>query len=52
MPYANEDQITQAVEKLSESVVSISSTRLANSYSYGVVPIEGEGSGVIIDSKG
>ena len=40
------------MEKLSESVVSISSTRLANSYSYGVVPIEGEGSGVIIDSKG
>ncbi|MGI0041111.1 MAG: S1C family serine protease [Nitrosopumilaceae archaeon] len=32
--------------------MSISSTRLANSYSYGVVPIEGEGSGVIIDSKG
>ena len=40
------------MDKLSESVVSISSTRLASNYSYGIVPIEGEGSGVIIDPKG
>jgi S1-C subfamily serine protease len=40
------------VDKLSESVVSISSTRLASSYSNRVVPIEGEGSGVILDSQG
>lgn len=40
------------MEKLSESVVSVSSTRLASNFNYGVVPIEGEGSGVIIDPKG
>ncbi|HSB57296.1 MAG TPA: trypsin-like peptidase domain-containing protein [Nitrosopumilaceae archaeon] len=40
------------MEKLSESVVSISSTRLAGSYNRGVVPVEGEGSGVIIDPSG
>ena len=40
------------MDKLSESVVSISSTRLASSYSNRVVPIEGEGSGVILDSQG
>lgn len=40
------------MEKLSESVVSISSTRLASSFRNRVVPIEGEGSGVIIDQEG
>ncbi len=49
---ALESQVTGAVEKLSESVVGIDSTKLARDYRYGLVPIEGQGSGVIIDSKG
>lgn len=49
---ALEIQVTGAVEKLSESVVGIDSTKLARDYRYGLVPIEGQGSGVIIDSKG
>jgi len=47
-----ENQITSAVEKLSESVVSIDSVRVARSFGYGFVPIEGKGSGVIIDPRG
>src|SRR6266581_3309572 len=47
-----ESQITGAVEKLSESVVSIDSVRVTRDFAYGVVPIEGKGSGLIIDSKG
>ncbi len=47
-----EGQITGAVEKLSESVVGIDSTRLARGYGFGVVPVEGQGSGVIIDPRG
>src|SRR5271163_1160221 len=47
-----ENQVTDAVEKLSESVVGIDSTKLTRDYRFGLVPIEGQGSGVIIDSKG
>jgi serine protease Do len=47
-----EGQITGAVERLSESVVGIDSTRLATDYRFGVVPVEGQGSGVIIDAHG
>src|SRR6266852_3893892 len=47
-----ENQITSAVEKLSESVVSIDSIRVARNFAYGFVPIEGKGSGVIIDPRG
>ncbi len=49
---AFEDQITGAVEKLSESVVSIDSVRVARDFSYGFIPVEGKGSGVIIDRGG
>lgn len=49
---AFESQITGAVEKLSESVVSIDSVRVARDLGYGFIPVEGKGSGVIIDSKG
>lgn len=49
---AFEEQITSAVEKLSESVVSIDSVRVARNFGYGFVPIEGKGSGVIIDARG
>lgn len=47
-----EDQITEAVAKLEESVVSIDSTRLARDYRFGVVPLEGQATGVIIDENG
>jgi serine protease Do len=47
-----EDQITGAVERLSESVVGIDSTRFTRDYRYGMVPVEGQGSGVIIDAHG
>jgi serine protease Do len=47
-----ESRITGAVERLSESVVGIDSTRLATDYRFGVVPVEGQGSGVIIDAHG
>ncbi len=49
---ALEDQITGAVEKLSESVVGIDSTKLSKDFRYGLVPIEGQGTGVIIDGNG
>ncbi len=38
-----EDQVTGAVEKLSESVVGIDSTKLQRDYRFGLVPIEGQG---------
>ena len=47
-----ERQITGAVERLSESVVGIDSTRLTRDNRFGVVPVEGQGSGVIIDPRG
>jgi S1-C subfamily serine protease len=46
-----ENQLTQAVEKLSESIVSISSMRLERHF-FGIVPLEGQGSGIVLDSKG
>ncbi len=46
-----EDQVTQAVEKLGESIVSVSSMRLERRF-FGVVPLEGQGSGIILDRKG
>lgn len=49
---ALESQVTGAVEKLSESVVGIDSTKLTRDYRYGLVPVEGQGSGVIIDPNG
>jgi S1-C subfamily serine protease len=49
---ALENQVTEAVERLSESVVSIDSVRVTRDFRYGLVPIEGKGSGLIIDRKG
>jgi serine protease Do len=46
-----EDQVTQAVEKLSESIVSVSSMRLERRF-FGIVPLEGQGSGIILDRRG
>ncbi len=47
-----ENQITEAVARLEESVVTIDSVRLERDYRFGVVPLEGQASGVIIDEKG
>ncbi|MBI4257513.1 MAG: trypsin-like peptidase domain-containing protein [Thaumarchaeota archaeon] len=47
-----EKQITDAVEKLSESVVSINSMKLAEDFRRGLIPVEGSGSGFIIDANG
>ena len=46
-----ESQVTQAVEKLSESIVSVSSMRLERRF-FGIIPSEGQGSGIILDRKG
>jgi len=46
-----ENRVTTAVGKLEESIVMVSSTRLERRF-YGVVPLEGAGSGIIIDGKG
>lgn len=46
-----EDQVTRAVEKLGESIVSVSSMRLERRF-FGIVPLEGQGSGIILDRKG
>ncbi len=49
---AVEDQITRVVARLQSSVVSIDSVRMARDWRFGSVPLEGQGSGVIIDAKG
>jgi S1-C subfamily serine protease len=46
-----EKQVTDAVEKLGESIVSVSSTRLERRF-FGIIPLEGQGSGIILDRKG
>ncbi|MDA4124933.1 MAG: trypsin-like peptidase domain-containing protein [Thaumarchaeota archaeon] len=51
IPSEFENRVTEAVEKVSESIVSVSSTRLERRF-YGVVPLEGQGSGIVLDKKG
>ena len=48
-----EEEITQAVQKLSESVVNIEATVYARGRRFGgIIPVEGSGSGVIFDLTG
>src|SRR6266516_2463103 len=47
----NEDLIVNAVEKVSRSVVNIASVRTAHDQLFRVFPVEGVGSGVIIDER-
>ncbi len=48
-----EQKITQAVERVSESVVSIDATVYARRNRFGqIIPIEGSGSGLLFDSAG
>jgi S1-C subfamily serine protease len=49
---SNEDIIVGAVEKVSKSVVNIASVRMVQDQLFRVFPVEGAGSGIIVDSKG
>jgi len=49
---ANENLIVDAVEKVSKSVVNIASVRMVQDQLFRVFPVEGVGSGVIVDGKG
>lgn len=46
-----EDRVTQAVEKVSESIVGVASMRLERRF-FGIAPTEGQGSGIILSSRG
>jgi serine protease Do len=48
----NEDLIVNAVGKVSKSVVNIASVRMVQDQLFRVFPIEGVGSGIVIDGKG
>lgn len=47
-----EDLLVRAVEKVSKSVVNIASVRMLQDQLFRVFPVEGVGSGVVIDEKG
>jgi serine protease Do len=49
---SNEDIIVGAVEKVSKSVVNIASVRTVQDQLFRVFPVEGVGSGIIVDRKG
>jgi len=48
----SEESIISAVEKVSKSVVNIASVRLMQDQLFRVFPVQGVGSGIIIDNKG
>src|SRR3954471_6052074 len=48
----NEDLIIKALENVSKTVVNIASVRMIQDQLFRVFPVEGVGSGVIIDEKG
>src|SRR5256886_6069742 len=47
-----EEALVEAVEKISKSVVNIASVRMMQDQIFRVFPVEGVGSGVIIDKRG
>jgi serine protease Do len=47
-----EETLVEAVEKISKSVVNIASVRMIHDQLYRVFPVQGVGSGVIIDKNG
>ena len=51
IPSGFEKEVTDAVEKIEESIVIVSSMRLERRF-FGVVPLEGQGSGIILDKRG
>ncbi len=52
IPIFDENLITNAVEKVSKDVVNIASVRMVKDQLLRIFPVEGVGSGVIIDKKG
>jgi len=48
----SEESIVNAVEKVSKSVVNIASVRMMQDQVFRVFPVQGVGSGIIIDDKG
>src|SRR5215218_6961657 len=48
----SEDVLISAVEKVSKSVVNIASVRMLHDQMFRIFPVEGVGSGVVIDEKG
>jgi serine protease Do len=48
----DESSVLEVVEKVTKSVVNINTVRLLHDYYYQVVPVQGMGSGVIVDTKG
>ena len=48
----SEESIVNAVEKVSKSVVNIASVRMLQDQLFRVFPVQGVGSGIIIDDKG
>jgi hypothetical protein len=48
----DEDAILETIAKVSKSTVNISTLKLVHNIFYQAVPVEGMGSGTIIDSKG
>jgi len=48
----SEESIVNAVEKVSKSVVNIASVRMMQDQLFRVFPVQGVGSGIIIDDKG
>ena len=48
----DESAVLEVVEKVTKSVVNINTVRLLHDYFYQVHPVQGMGSGVIIDPKG
>lgn len=48
----DESSVLEVVEKVSRSVVNINTVRLLHDFYYQVVPVQGMGSGIIIDPKG
>src|ERR687884_1062937 len=47
-----EDLLVNAVNKVSKSVVNIASVRMLQDQMFRIFPVEGVGSGIIIDEKG
>ena len=48
----DESSILEVIEKVTQSVVNINTVRLLHDFYYQVVPVQGMGSGFIIDPKG
>lgn len=46
-----QDQLVASIDKLDKSVVSIDTTKLRN-FRFGIMPLEGQGSGIVVDSRG